>query len=215
MSSTIPTLDPDIDEFDAVRSHRGGPTWEIARHFPKQGEWTEQDFLALTDQRHIEFNDGCVEFLPLPTKTHQDLLFYLSMALAAFVKPRKLGRIYTSGYRVKLRDGQIREPDVLFVANGRTLTQQFAVGADLVIEILSPGKDNRERDLIDKRAEYAADGIPEYWIVDPEQLTITILVLDGGEYRIHGEFKTGETATSLLLPGFAVDVRECFAAAAE
>jgi Uma2 family endonuclease len=212
MSSTIPSLDQGIDDFETVRSHRGGPTWEIARHFPNQGDWTEQDFLALTDQRHIEFNDGCLEFLPMPTKTHQELLGYLYIALLGIVKQRKLGRVFTSGYRVKLREGQIREPDVLFAANGRTLTEQFAVGADLAIEILSPGTQNRERDLSEKRAEYAAGGIPEYWIVDPEQQTITVLALDAAEYRVHGAFRTGDIATSVLLSGFSVDVRECFAA---
>jgi Uma2 family endonuclease len=215
MNSATRTLDDGIDEFETVRSHRGGPTWEIARHFPNQGDWTEQDFLALTDRRHIEFNDGCLEFLPMPTKTHQELLGYLYVALLAFVKERKLGKVFTSGYRIKLREGQIREPDVLFAANGRPLTEQFAAGADLVIEIMSPGTKNRERDLDEKRAEYAAAGIPEYWIVDPEQQSIKILALDGAAYRVHGEFKPGGTATSVLLPGFAVDVRECFAASTE
>jgi Uma2 family endonuclease len=213
MRSTYPILDPEIDEFENVRSQRGDPTWEIARHFPKQGDWTEQDFLALTEQRHIEFNDGCLEFLPMPTKTHQELMGYLYIALLTFVKQRRLGRVLPAGYRVKLADGQIREPDVVFAANGRTLTEQFAVGCDLVVEILSPGKENRERDLTEKRSEYATAGIPEYWIVDPEEQLITILVLDAGEYRTHGVFKTGEAAHSLLLSGLSVDVRECFAAA--
>lgn len=45
---------------------------------------------------------------------------------------------------------------------------------------------------------------------------LSLLTFDGveagGAYRVHGEFKKGETATSLLLPGFAVSVTECFAA---
>jgi hypothetical protein len=44
---------------------------------------------------------------------------------------------------------------------------------------------------------------------------ITVLTLDGAEYRIHGEFTPGQTATSVLLSGFDVDVAGCFAAAAE
>jgi Uma2 family endonuclease len=80
---------------------------------------------------------------------------------------------------------------------------------------VSEGIENRDRDLIRKRSEYAAAGIPEYWIVDPETATVTVLSLpEGGtEYVVHGEFKPGETATSVLLNGFTIDVSDCFAAA--
>ncbi|MBL8849756.1 MAG: Uma2 family endonuclease [Planctomycetaceae bacterium] len=203
----------DVADEESIRSHRGGPTWEIARHFPNQGDWTEQEFLKLTDERHIEFNDGCLEFLPLPTKSHQDLLLYVCVALLGFVRDNNLGRVYTSGYRIKLREGNIREPDVLFVAHNRTLTEQFSQGADLVIEIVSPGRENRERDLITKREDYASAGVPEYWIVDPESTTISVLTLKGAAYRVHGEFKAGDMANSLLLPGFTINVTDCFAAA--
>ena len=207
------TATPTVGDEGLVRSHRGGPTWEIARNFPNKGDWTESEFLALTDQRRIELNDGCLEFLPMPTKTHQELLALLYGALLTFVMQHKLGRVYLSGYRVKLGQGHFREPDVLFVSNDKTLTEQFADGADLVVEIVSPGKEHRERDLIHKRAEYAAAGIPEYWIVDPETTTITVLTLDGDAYRVHGEFQPGQTASSVLLNGFTVDVTDCFAAA--
>lgn len=213
MSTVIRT--PDIAEEELIRSRPGTPTWEMARNFPLQGDWREDEFLLLTDQRHIEFNDGCVEFLPMPTQTHEALVGFLYSALVLFVGTKKLGRVYPSGYRVKLREGSIREPDVLFLASGRTWTEQFATGADLVAEVVSSGRENRDRDLIEKRREYAAAGIPEYWIVDPETTTITVLTLDGSEYRVHGEFKPGDTATSALLDGFAVNVADCFAAAAE
>jgi Uma2 family endonuclease len=82
------------------------------------------------------------------------------------------------------------------------------------MEIVSSRPQDRDRDLVEKRTEYAAAGIPEYWIIDPERQTITVLTLDGSEYRTHGEFKPGDAATSVLLPGFTVEVAPCFAAAA-
>ncbi len=85
-------------------------------------------------------------------------------------------------------------------------------GADLVMEIVSPGTDNRARDFEDKRADYAKAKIPEYWIVDPETKTITVLTLSGKNYKVHGEFKAGQTATSKLLKGFKVAVSDVFAA---
>ncbi|MCY3813619.1 MAG: Uma2 family endonuclease [Gammaproteobacteria bacterium] len=56
-----------------------------------------------------------------------------------------------------------------------------------------------------------ADGrIAEYWIVDPERATITVLSLRGHEYSEHGLFASGEVATSPLLEGFGVDVAAAF-----
>ena len=70
--------------------------------------------------------------------------------------------------------------------------------------------DDPERDLVEKRADYAEGGIPEYWIVDPRDDTITVLTLKGDEYDEHGVFRRGETATSPLLEGFTADVAAVF-----
>ncbi len=74
------------------------------------------------------------------------------------------------------------------------------------MEIVS--ESNRPHDLVTKRDEYARAGIPEYWIVDPEQETITIFVLKPRRktYVEHGAFRKGQRAPSKLLPGFTVDV---------
>lgn len=80
------------------------------------------------------------------------------------------------------------------------------------MEVVSPGEENRERDLVVKRREYAKAKIREYWIVDPEQKTITVLTLSGSTYKVHGVFKPGEFATSKLLKGFKVAVTDVFEA---
>jgi Uma2 family endonuclease len=85
-------------------------------------------------------------------------------------------------------------------------------GADLVVEVVSPGEEVRERDLETKRREYAKAKIAEYWIVDPETRIIDVLTLAGKTYKTHGRFTGDEAATSKLLKGFAVVVSEVFAA---
>ncbi len=50
------------------------------------------------------------------------------------------------------------------------------------------------------------------WIIDPEFRAITVMELAGDVYRVSGEFKTDQTATSILLPGFSVSVEATFAA---
>ena len=73
-----------------------------------------------------------------------------------------------------------------------------------MVEVVS--SDNPERDTVEKVTDYAEAGIPEYWIVNPEAETITVLMLQGEAYATHGVFRRSETAGSLLLEGFSVDV---------
>jgi len=191
----------------------GEPTWDVTRLFPTQGNWSESEYLALNTNQMVEFSHGFVEFLPMPTLTHQLVAYLLHQLLEAFVAANGLGTVVGAPYKVRLWEGKYREPDVLFMrADHRSrLTEQFSEGADLVMEVVSGSDDDRRRDLQKKREEYALAGIPEYWIVDPELGQITVLTLDGTSYSVHGEFSRGEQATSKLLPGFAVDVMSALA----
>lgn len=197
------------------RSRRGEPTWELAAlEYPYQGDWTEQEYLALGTNWMVEFSDGFVEFLPMPTVFHQLTVEFLHAAFKEFVEQRGLGKMLFAPLPVQLWSKKYREPDLVYLSNARIPRDRHSQpqGADLVAEIVSPGEENRERDLVTKPEEYARAGIREYWIVDPELRSIKVLVLDGEAYRLHGEFQAGQTATSVLLDGFSVDVDRVFAA---
>ena len=204
----------------APASRRGEPTWEVVRLYPQQGEWTEEAYLAIRGQFGgiVELSDGCLEFPAVPsTPIHQDLMLFFLDRLRQHVEPRKLGRVYPAPLGVRLWKGKWREPDLMFVRPEQVPDRhRQPTGADLVLEVVSPHPDDRQRDLEEKRAEYATAGFAEYWIVDPETRTITVLTLDGvpagGPYRVHGEFRTGQTAASVLLPGFTAKVDAVFAA---
>jgi Uma2 family endonuclease len=74
------------------------------------------------------------------------------------------------------------------------------------MEVVSPDPKDRVRDWKTKAREYARAGIGEYWIIDPEQQKVRVLVLGGKTYKLHGDFLPGAHATSALLPGFTVAV---------
>lgn len=211
-------LDVHLESFDPAppaRSRPGEPTWEVALLFPWQGDWSEEEYLALTRRtnRLIELNDGCLELLPMSTLFHQLLVEFLYLALKAWVEPRKLGKVLFAPLPLRMGIGKFRDADVLLFRPEHVASpHQRLTGADLAVEIVSPGETSRERDLVTKRAEYARAGIAEYWIVDPEQQRITVLVLDGTAYREHGSFAPGQRASSVLLPGFEVAVADVFAA---
>lgn len=194
-------------------SRRGDWTWELVTMFPRQGEWTESDYLRREFDGLVEYVDGTLEFLPMPTFSHQDLVAFLYEQLNSFIGPKRPREVYFAPVRVRMKSGNCREPDVAFIQSHRISTSdrtQPSNGADLVMEVVSPDPRDRDRDYHEKRNEYAASGIPEYWIVDPETQAITVLVLSGTKYHLHGEFKLGTSATSPLLPGFEVDVKTCF-----
>jgi Uma2 family endonuclease len=203
-------------KLNAAVSPTGEPAWEIALLFPMQGHWTEEDYLALesnSGNQMIELANGCVDVLPMPDIFHQRIAKFLCNRVDAFILPKKLGETALAPLPVRLFPGQLREPDIAFFESHRIKDKHKPPeGADLVMEIVSPGEKNRERDLEIKRHEYAKAKIPEYWIVDPEMPTITVLTLSGRRYKVHGVFKPGDQAASKLLKGFKVAVSDVFAA---
>ena len=178
---------------------------------PRQGCWSDEGYLWLTDhsRRPIEFTDGVVEELPMPTDTHQAILGFLNDLFRVWLRPRG-GVVRFSGLRLRIREGKFREPDLLLLRDRSDPRRQdrYWLGADLVIEVVSP--DDPQRDLVEKRTDYAEAGIPEYWIVDPRDETITVLTLKGEAYVEHDVHARGDLAASVLLEGFTVDTAAAF-----
>ena len=201
----------------AARPAPAAPASQEALHallrevLPRQGAWNEDAYLRLTDRsnRLIEFTGGRIEELPPPTSTHQAVLLFLYDRFRAYLKPRG-GIVMVAALRMRVRAGTFREPDLLLLRHRTDPRYQdrYWLGADLVVEVVSP--DNPDRDLVEKRADYATAGIPEYWIADPRHKTITVLTLHAGAYLEHGVYGRGAAASSPLLPGFTADVTAVF-----
>ncbi len=191
--------------------------WELATLYPVQGSWSESEYLDLTDyaNRRIELINGRLEFLTLPTEVHECLLQYLLFSLVRFVSPLKLGKVYSSGIRVRVRDGKVRLPDIVFLHKDHYDVRHNRVwdGADLVMEVVSDDPKDRQRDYEQKLLDYAEAGIAEYWIVDYQERTVLVYSLEGDRYIVFGKFQNGETAVSKLLPEYSLDVSDLFATA--
>jgi Uma2 family endonuclease len=174
---------------------------------PPQGRWSEDEYLVLTDHRNrlVEFTDGFLEVLPMPTDKHQAILAFLNEVFRAFLNPRG-GKVRFSPLRLRIRPGKFREPDLLLLLSGADPRRQnrFWLGADLALEVVSEEKP--ERDLVEKRGDYAEGHVLEYWIVNPQTETITVLRLRGDVYEEAGIYRRGDTAASPILAGFSVAV---------
>ena len=132
------------------------------------------------------------------------------LQLHEFVERSHLGIVMTAPTRVRVGDHRYREPDVLFVSseNSDRRQAQFWETVNLVVEVVSP--DDPDRDLIDKRSDYATAGIGEYWIIDPRDDSVHVLHLHNGEYLDAVRSVGPDHAVSNLLPGFSIDVFELF-----
>jgi Uma2 family endonuclease len=196
-------------------SHEPDYAWEVATLYPEQGEWSEENYLALTDHtnRRIEFADGRLEFLPMPTEIHEAIVQFLLFALHDFVEKRKLGKVYSNGIRLRIRPRKLRLPDIIFLNKDHFHVRHNRAwdGADLVMEVVSDDPKDRARDYETKLGDYAEAKVAEYWIIDPDRQRVVVHRLDGDRYVTHGEFTRGQQANSVLLEGFGIDVAALFA----
>jgi len=171
---------------------------------------TFDEYRALPDDgSRYELIYGELLMMPSPKAIHQFVVGELFTALRDRAKQARLGVALFAPYDVRLSGYNAVQPDILFFSAARTqsLGPDFARGIpDLVVEVLSPS--NRRLDLIVKRALYAASGIPEYWIVDPEKRTISVNVLEGAHY-VDSVFAQGPLV-SLIFSGIVIDFETMF-----
>lgn len=197
---------------------KGTPAWDIALLYPQQGQWSDEDYLSATEttNRLVELSAGVVEVLPMPKMSHQRIIRYLYGLMFSFVSLHKLGEVLFAPLRVRLWEGVFREPDLMFMLakHSDRMGEDYWDRADLVMEVVSGSAEDRHRDLVTKRREYAKAGIDEYWIVDPKEKLITVLKRKGKSYVVHQTARPGQRAGSALLHRFEVDATEVFAAGA-
>jgi Uma2 family endonuclease len=189
------------------------PTWEMLEEIPYQGEWSEREYIALESNKLIEFTNGFLEFLPMPTEIHLYVQEFILTAVRAVLLRRGRGVANFAPFKLKIDSSRYREPDILVLLDDKDDRRgnKYWSGADVIFEIVSP--DNPERDYWKKRTDYPDARVGEYWIVDPQERKITLLRLTGAEFEIASESTPGQKVTSQLLPELSIDVTECFAAA--
>ena len=172
---------------------------------------TYQDYLSTSDDERYELLDGQLVMVPAPNMDHQDIVTNLGTALSVFVKEQELGRLYFAPTDVVLSDTDVVQPDLIFVSKEREQVRTPAniQGApDLIVEILSPS--SATRDWRDKRELYARHGVREYWVVDPSNKIVSIMLLQDGVLEIKGAYVAGDRVASSTLEGFSVALDDIF-----
>lgn len=144
------------------------------------------DYAALPDDgRRYEILDGELSVTPAPSLDHQIILANLFRILDAHVRTHSLGIVLFAPLDVILADANIVQPDLVYLDNERMSrgSRRGIEGAPtLLVEILSPGTTRVDRGA--KRAIYAREGVPFYWIVDPEARTLEVFRGEGQSYSL-------------------------------
>nr|QMS47856.1 hypothetical protein WG33_0054 [uncultured bacterium] len=174
-------------------------------------QWTEGEYLAYAHRfaRLVEFADGTVVFLDMPTPNHQRVVLALYDCLQPWANAHG-AEVLVAPMPVRLGPGRFREPDVMLYTAARRhdIQPQFGGPPDLVVEVLSPG--TTRLDTGPKFDEYATAGIPEYWQVDTERRELLLFALEGDHYGPVRVAVAGARAEAEHLAGLGCDVSALF-----
>jgi Uma2 family endonuclease len=172
---------------------------------------TYDDYCNAPEDKRYELLDGDLVVVPAPKEAHQRVLINLSYLVLQSVKRSGVGHVYAAPFDVVLSENDVVQPDLLFISNERAhiITAENVQGApDLVVEILSPS--TADRDLFIKRSLYAKHGVQEYWLVDTDAKTVTVLLRGPQGFAEVGVCGEGQTLESLTLKGFTINPEEIF-----
>jgi Uma2 family endonuclease len=180
---------------------------------------TLQEFLDAEagEGYRYELARGVLEVTEVPGEPHGLIFWFLIRSVGTYDLQHP-GLIFRAGggdsTQLLIPDlGSGRNPDVAVVMAGAPKDGRGRRVPALVMEIVSPGREARDRDYLAKREEYLAFGIREYWIVDRFARRVTVLIRDGDAWA-ERVFDGDATAEGLVLPGFAVRLADLWDAAA-
>ncbi|HLE27088.1 MAG TPA: Uma2 family endonuclease [Anaerolineales bacterium] len=177
-----------------------------------EDKWTYDRYLRETaDGEYFTIIAGEKIMSPSPTVFHQHILLNLGALLQAWARQSQKGRIGVAPLDLVLAEGDVVQPDLIFVLNEHAegwKEKNFRDAPDLVVEILSPGSVKLDREK--KRALYARYGIPEFWIVSPGERTVEVLRLQGQPYETAVLLDEDDRLESPRLAGFTCAVKDLF-----
>ncbi|MCI8692757.1 MAG: Uma2 family endonuclease [Lachnospiraceae bacterium] len=187
--------------------------------FPaKKIQYTFADVLSWDESEHIEIINGEAFAMAAPSRMHQKISMELSRQLANYLEGKKC-EVYPAPFSVRLfeQDGDapedvdtLVEPDISVICDRNKLDQYGCKGApDMVIEVLSPS--SHRHDQLVKLNLYQQAGVREYWIVDPENRIVRVMLLsDAGFLQPHEIYQQGDIARVTVLEGCFIELGKVF-----
>lgn len=174
----------------------------------------------LTEDAKAEFINGSIVMHSPAAEDHNEAVLNLGGIANFYAIHAKAGKVRVEKALIGMTRNDY-EPDVAFWR--KEVADRFEPGMnvypipDLIVEVLSPGKENILRDTETKFNDYAAHGVKEYWIVDPKKKTVEQYLLSTeapNTYELHKKAILTDNIESKVMEGFAIPVRAIFEAEA-
>ncbi|MCL6447474.1 MAG: Uma2 family endonuclease [Armatimonadetes bacterium] len=177
---------------------------------PQKEVYTYEDYAKLPEGAPYQLIGGKLIMTPSPTVYHQYISTRIVKRLIDFVEEKGLGVVLHAPLDVYLEEKETYQPDIIYISRERSeiIEERIRGAPDLVVEILSPS--TAYYDLRKKARVYARHGVKEYWVVDPLEESIEIYTNRDGSFELVQRAEGEEAAGSVLLEGFAVELKDIF-----
>jgi Uma2 family endonuclease len=182
--------------------------------------YTFADYLTWIDDKRRELINGFVKLMtPAPSRTHQRIAVALVRQFSNFLH-RKNCEVYAAPFDVRFpsKNGEtadnkiytVVQPDICIICDKTKLDERGCLGApDLIVEIVSLS--TVKRDIDEKFKLYEEHGVIEYWIVQPNDTTLTVFVLENGKYQHKGLYTKGSKVDVHIFKGnLQIDLDDVF-----
>ncbi|MXX26881.1 MAG: Uma2 family endonuclease [Caldilineaceae bacterium SB0668_bin_21] len=183
----------------------------VSQNSPATTILTYEDYLKTPNEERYELLNRALLKSPSPNTAHQSVQAELGWRMARLIREGGLGHLFFAPTDVVLSRTDVVQPDLLFISSERAhiIAPANIQGApDLIVEIRSDS--TAERDEAFKRQLYANCGVEEYWLVDPEAATISVLMLGENGYDEAATYTVGQTLTSPMLDGLLINLDDLF-----
>ena len=181
---------------------------------PINGLYTYADYLLWKFKERVEIIKGKLFKMSAPAIEHQEISFRLSGLFFIHFRHHTC-KVFTAPFDVVFKglngkEDTVVQPDLCVVCDPEKLSDgKRCQGApDLIVEILSPS--TAKKDLNNKFRLYEEAGVSEYWIVRPEEQSVTLYVLENGNYRGLIPITEGDTVQSVKFPTLRVHTKDIF-----
>lgn len=179
--------------------------------------YTYADYLNWGEEERIEIIDGKAVMMSPPSRKHQKVNGEIYRQIANYLEGKQC-EVYIAPFAVRLFEKDedtpdnvktIVEPDVVIVCDKNKLDDKGCKGApDFVLETLSPS--TARYDLIWKLKKYQEAGVKEYWIADPLNQTVQVLMLKDGVFQGIDVYTPPAVIPVTVLNGCYVDLSKVF-----
>jgi Uma2 family endonuclease len=179
------------------------------------GHYYYSDYLQWTFEGMVELINGKIfKMVPAPSTKHQRISLNLAIEIGNYLK-KEACKLFVAPFDVRLSKfkedkliDSVVQPDLCIICDPTKIDEKGCNGApDMIIEILSPFSEERDRNL--KFELYEKNAVKEYWIVQPNHEKISVFDLNNGKFDLRGIY-TNKDFVELKTIGLLLDLNEIF-----